>query len=63
MKILKVGSQVDKRRMKVYIYKRNKAMALYTEFKVLDKSITMFSTVIAFRVSGRGQTYNDLCWM
>ena len=63
MKILKIGSQVEKRYTKVYIYKRTKVMALTVEFKTLGKSITRFSTVVAFRVSGRGQTYNDLYWL
>ena len=61
MKILKIGSQVEKRCVKVYIYKRTKAMALTVEFKVLGKSITNFSTVIACRVSGKA--YNDLYWL
>ena len=63
MKILKVGSQVEKRYVKVYIYKRTKLMALTVKFKVLGKSITNFSTVIACRVSGKAQTYNDLYWL
>lgn len=63
MKILKIGSQVEKRCIKVCIYKRTKVMALTVEFKVLGKSITQFSTVTAWRVSGKAQTYNDLYWM
>jgi hypothetical protein len=63
MKILKIGSQVEKRYMKVCIYERTKVMALIIEFKVLGQSITKFSTVGALRVSGKGQTYNDLYWM
>ena len=63
MKILKVGSQVEKRCVKVYIYKRTKLMALTVKFKVLGKSITDFSAVNACRVSGKAQTYNDLYWL
>ena len=63
MKILKIGSQVEKRCVKVYIYKRTKIMALNVEFKVSGQSITKFSTVTAWRVSGKSQTYNDLYWM
>ena len=63
MKILKIGSQVEKRCMKVYMYKRTKVMALTVKFKVLGKSITEFSTVMACRVSGKAQTCNDLYWL
>ena len=63
MNILKIGSQVEKRSMKVYIYNRTKVMAIIIEYKVLGQSITRFSTTGAFRVSGRNQSYNDLYWL
>lgn len=63
MKILKIGSQVEKRSMKVYIYKRTKVMALVIEYRALSQSLTRFSTPSALRVSGRNQTYNDLYWL
>ena len=63
MNILKIGSQVEQRFVKVHIYKQTKVMALVIEFKALGQSITRFSTLCAFRLSGRGQTYNDLYWM
>ena len=63
MNILKIGSQVKKRSTKVHIYKRTKVMALIIDYKVLGQSITRFSTLSAFRVSGKGQSYNDLYWL
>lgn len=63
MKILKVGSQVEQGNLKVCFYKKTRVMALIIEFKALSQSISKFSTLGAFRVSGRGQTYNDLYWM
>ena len=63
MNILKIGSQVEKRSVKVYIYKRTQVMALTIDYKVLGQSITRFSTTGAFRVSGRKQSYNDLYWL
>ena len=63
MNILKIGSQVEQRSVKVYIYKRTKVMALVIEYNALGQSITRFSTLGAWRVSGKGQTYNDLYWM
>jgi len=63
MKILKIGPQVEKRYMKVCIYKRSKVMALTVEFKVLGQSISKFSTITACRISGKAQTYNDLYWL
>ena len=63
MNILKIGSQVEKRSMKVCIYNRTKVMALIIDYKVLGQSITRFSTLSAFRVSGKGQSYNDLYWL
>lgn len=63
MKILMIGSQVEQRALKVCFYKRTQVMALIIEFKALNRSIAKFSTLGAFRVTGRGQTYNDLYWM
>ena len=62
MKILKIGSQVEKRCVKVYMHKRVKVMSLTVKFKVLGQSITEFSTITAWRVSGKAQTCNDLYW-
>ena len=64
MKILMIGSQVEQRALKVCYYKRTQVMALIIDFKALNRSIANFSTLVgAFRVTGRGRTYNDLYWM
>ena len=64
MQITKIGSQVEKNPLRVSSFKRAKVMVLVVDFKPInfDLNLSKSNVIGYYRVSGRGQTYNDWCW-